>query len=184
MYFIFVLINIWNYVWKTPLEDDSNQLWAFIHLFIFHCCITLLPECFPQGSLRVYLIWAHSWTGVQKSRESKKQQPKNSVSSVACQPDLHQAHHVPQRRSLWSWHAVQKPELCPWVPQKSFTTICVCSEVVENVACLSQGVSPGLSQGLVGRARWSGWGCRLSLPPPPPSLTPPSLLQREIKHRS
>lgn len=89
-----------------------------------------------------------------------------------------QALYVPHRCSLCSWHAVQKPELCPRVPQKSLTTICVCAEVVENVACLSQGVSPGLSQGLVGRARWSGWGCR---PPPPP--TPPLTLLPPLFNR-
>lgn len=36
---------------------------------------------------------------------------------------------------------------------KSLSQLFVRAEVVENVACL------GLSQGLVGQARWSGWSC-------------------------
>lgn len=39
---------------------------------------------------------------------------------------------------------------------KSLSQLFVCAEVVENAACLSQGLL-GLSQGLVGQARWSGW---------------------------
>lgn len=38
---------------------------------------------------------------------------------------------------------------------KSLSQLFVCAEVVENAACLSQGLL-GLSQGLVGQARWSG----------------------------
>lgn len=41
---------------------------------------------------------------------------------------------------------------------KSLSQLFVGAEFVENVACLSQGRA-GLSQGLVGQARWSGWSC-------------------------
>lgn len=39
---------------------------------------------------------------------------------------------------------------------KGLSQLFVCAEVVENAASLSQGLL-GLSQGLVGQARWSGW---------------------------
>lgn len=38
---------------------------------------------------------------------------------------------------------------------KGLSQLFVCAEVVENAASLSQGLL-GLSQGLVGQARWSG----------------------------
>lgn len=145
---------------------------SFIHLF-FYCCIIMLPQLFPTGIIKVDLICPHSWAGVWKSRVVVK---KKKAGCLRPPTGLTSLRHITCLTTAACGHGTLSKSLnCVSECYKSLSQLFVCAEVVENVACLSQGVFPGLSQGLVDQARWSGWGCRLPfhllllLSPLPPS---------------
>lgn len=100
---------------------------------VFFPSIFFLIWCFPQGSLTFHLPSAQvfkKWkSGVRRHPcPTYVTCPTSVAVVVACCLVL---------------------ELCLKC-HKSLSQLFVCAEVVENVACL------GLSQGLVGQARWSG----------------------------
>lgn len=111
-----------------------------------------------QGSLKFYLIWPCWCTGVQKNGNKSK---------LGCGDTP--AHHVPhccdggQGMLSIAWIMSQ-------VPQKSFTTICVCR------SCGECGMPFSGSSWTFSGSSWPGQMVWLKLPPLP--------LQQEIKHRS
>lgn len=162
--FIFVLINQNEHILNLNLNDrfkiktnvvqgniSIGCMWSFIY-------VSGSSEYFPQGSLKFYLIWRYWCTGVQKTEEIKK-------TGWGDTP----AHHVP--RCCDGGHGMLSIAwVMSQVPQKSFTTICVCR------SCGECGMPFSGSSWTFSGSRWPGQMVWLKLPPLP--------LQQEIKHRS